>query len=125
MERARLRNLFAGAAIALASSVVVASPVLDGVRGLSIDVLTGLRWHVFGQRYDPATSPAVVVGLDEESFGTPPFDGAPLITWTREIARVLTAILEADAKVVGFDIVFPRSIEQSGLPFDKDETFGS
>jgi len=117
--------LFAGAVIVLVASAVVVSPMLDGARGLSIDILTALRWRVFGQRYDPAMSPTVVIGIDEESFRTPPFDGAPLITWTREIARVLTAVIEADAKVIGFDIVFPKSIEQSGLPFDADETFGS
>src|SRR4029078_8128860 len=42
-------------------------------------------------------------------------------TWTREIGRVLTAVLDGAAQVVGFDIAFPTSIEQSEVPFG-DET---
>ena len=78
----------------------------------------------FGDAYPPASSPAVVVALDEETFRTPPFEGSPSVTWTPEIGRVLTAIIDGGAKVVGFDIVFPTSIEQSAVPFG-DETLGS
>ena len=94
------------------------------MRGLSIDVLTALRWRVFGNAHAPAASPAVVVALDEETFRTPPFEGTPSVTWTREIGQVLTAIIDGGAKVVGFDIVFPTSIEQSAVPFG-DETLGA
>lgn len=103
---------------------MAASPVLDPVRGLSIDLLTSLRWRVFGNAHATASSPAVVVALDEETFRTPPFEGTPSVTWTREIGRVLTAILDGGAKVVGFDIVFPTSIEQSEVPFG-DDTLGA
>lgn len=87
------------------------------VHGLSIDVLTALRWEMFGRRQDPATSPAVVVAIDEETYQTAPFNGSPLLTWTGEVGRVLGAIVEGGAKVVGFDMVFPMSIEQSEIPF--------
>src|SRR5262249_48831545 len=56
--------------------------------------------------------------FDEETFRTPPFDGTPTVTWTRELAPVLSALIDGGAKVVGFDIVFPTSIEQSAVPFD-------
>ena len=65
-----------------------------------------------------------MVALDEETFRTPPFEGSPSVTWTPEIGRVLTAIIDGGAKVVGFDIVFPTSIEQSAVPFG-DETLGA
>ncbi len=94
------------------------------MRGLSIDLLTALRWRAFGNAHQPAASPAVVVALDEETFRTPPFEGTPSVTWTREIGQVLTAIIDGGAKVVGFDIVFPTSIEQSAVPFG-DETLGA
>ncbi len=45
------------------------------------------------------------------------------MTWTREIGRVLTAVVAGGAVVVGFDVVFPTSIEQSEIPFG-DETLG-
>ena len=124
MDRVLLRAAPAAFLIALAAGLVAASPAFDGLRGLSIDVLTMLRWRAFGNVHLPASSPAVVVALDEETFRTPPFEGTPSITWTREIGRVLTAILDGGAKVVGFDIVFPTSIEQSAVPFG-DETLGA
>jgi serine phosphatase RsbU (regulator of sigma subunit) len=124
MEPARLRAAAAGALIALCAGLVAASPALDRLRGFSIDVLTMLHWRVFGNAHPPADSHAVVVALDEETFRTAPFDGTPSVTWTPEIARVLTAVIDAGAKVAGFDIIFPTSIEQSEIPFG-DETLGA
>ena len=93
------------------------SPALDRLHGLSLDVLTALRFEMFGNRHRPETSPAVVVAIDEESYRTSPFKGSPMLTWTGEIGRVLNAVVEGGAKVVGFDIVIPTSIEQSEIPF--------
>ncbi len=124
MERVRLRALFAAFLIALATGLVAASPALDTLRGLSIDILTALRWRVFGNAHPPDASRAVVVALDEETFRTPPFEGTPSVTWTHEIGQVLTALIDGGASVVGFDIVFPTSIEQSAVPYG-EETLGS
>ena len=124
MDNVRLRAALAALLIACVAALVAASPALDAVRGLSIDLLTALRWRAFGNAHPPAASPAVVVALDEETFRTPPFEGTPSVTWTREIGQVLTAIIDGGAKVVGFDIVFPTSIEQSAMPFG-DETLGA
>ena len=111
------RDAIAAAMIALVAGSVVALPELDIFRGLSIDILTALRWEIFGKRHDPASSPAVVVAIDEESYRAAPFKGSPTLTWTNEIGRVLGAIVEGGAKVVGFDIVIPTSLEQSEIPF--------
>src|SRR5215510_10576857 len=108
--------------IVVVAALLAASPVFDGLGGLSIDVLTMLRWRIFGNV--PVSSTAVVVALDEETFRTPPFEGTPTVTWTREIGRVLTAILDGGAKVVGFDVVLPTSLEQSVMPFG-EETLGA
>jgi len=117
------RDTLAMSAIALACAALLTSPLFEKGRGLSIDILTLLRWQAFGARHDPATSPAVVVAIDEETSETPPFKGSPMIAWTGEIARVLAAMLDGGAKVVGFDMVFQNSIEQSEIPFG-DGTFG-
>src|SRR4029078_7174165 len=55
---------------------------------------------------------------------TPPFAKTPTVTWTREIGRVLSAVIDGNPKVVGFDVIFPNSIEQSEIPFG-DETLGA
>ena len=105
------------AAIALVCAAASVSPATRPIRGLSLDILIALRWDVFGRRQDPAASPTVVVAIDEESLRTAPLKGAPMLTWTGEIGRVLSATLEGGAKVAGFDIVIPTSIEQSEIPF--------
>jgi len=87
------------AAIALVCAAASVSPVARPIRGLSLDILTALRWELFGHRQDPAASPAVVIAMDEESLRTAPFKGAPMLTWTGEIGRVLSATLEGGAKV--------------------------
>jgi len=108
------------AAIALVCAAASVSPVVRPIRGLSLDLLTALRWEMFGRRQDPATSPTVVVAIDEESLRAAPFKGSPILTWTGEIGRVLTATLEGGAKVAGFDVVIPASIEQSEIPFGEN-----
>jgi hypothetical protein len=108
MDPVRLRAAAAGVLIALSAGLVAASPVFDGLRGFSIDLLTMLRWRAFGDLHLPASSQTVVVALDEETFRTPPFEGSPSVTWTPEIGRILTAIIEGGAKVVGFDVIFPQ-----------------
>jgi adenylate cyclase/guanylate cyclase len=111
------RDAAAIAAIALICAAISVSSPLKAIHGWSIDVLTALRWEMFGRRYDPAASPTVVVAIDEESYRAAPFKGSPMLTWTSEIGRVLGAIVDGGAKVVGFDIVMPTSLEQSEIPF--------
>src|SRR6516165_2160873 len=120
----RLRDAVFVLAIAIFSCALILATPLDRLRGLSIDILTMLRWRVFGSMHKPEQSPTIVVALDEETYRTPPFAGTPAITWTSEIGQVLTAILAGGAKVVGFDIVFPTSIEQSEIAFG-DGTLGA
>lgn len=110
-------------AIVLASlicSLIFVLPPFNRIHGWSIDALTALRWEVFGPRRDPGSTPVAVIAIDEESYETPPFKGSPTLTWTTEIGRVLDAVIEGGAKVVGFDIIFPVSIEQSEIPFGDD-----
>ena len=120
MGRIPGRDTLALAIIALISALTFNWPTLDIERGLSIDALTALRWRVFGNRHEPASTAAVVIAIDDQTYQTPPFRGSPTLTWTREIGRVLNAVVEGGAKVVGFDIVFPTSIEQSEIPFGED-----
>jgi len=119
----RTRDALAVITIALASAALFVSPAFERGRGLSLDALTWLRFEAFGNRHDAATSPAVVIAIDEESYQAAPFKGAPLLTWTGEIGRVMTAVLDGGARTVGFDIVFQTSIEQSEIPLG-DGTLG-
>src|ERR1700716_1734109 len=114
------RDAVAIAVVALVCGFASAPPPLTLIHGWSIDALTALRWEAFGARRDPASTPVAVIAIDEETYETPPFKGSPTLTWTTEVGRVLNAVIGGGAKVVGFDIVFPTSIEQSEIPFGDD-----
>ncbi|MGA7804784.1 CHASE2 domain-containing protein, partial [Bradyrhizobium sp.] len=103
--------------IALLSGLASALPPFDLLHGWSIDILTALRWRAFGPRRDPAIFPVAVIVIDEETYQTPPFKDSPTATWTTEIGRVLSAVLDGGARLTGFDLVLPNSIEQSEIPF--------
>jgi len=120
MSRAVRRDAVAIILVALACGVAFILPPFGFIHGWSIDALTALRWEFFGARRDPASTPVAVIAIDEETYETPPFKGSPTLTWTTEIGRVLNAVIDGGAKVVGFDIVFPTSIEQSEIPFGDD-----
>jgi adenylate cyclase len=124
MRRIGRRDIVAAILIALLAGAVVTSPPFQTLQGLSLDILTALRGKLVGDHRDPATSPVVVVAIDGETYDTPPFKGSPTQTWTREIGRVLGSIDDGGAKVIGFDVIFPSSIEQSEIPFG-DASLGS
>ncbi|CUT11527.1 Adenylate cyclase EC 4611 [Bradyrhizobium sp.] len=117
MRRIGRRDIVPAILIALLAGAVVTSPPFQTLQGLSLDMLTALRGKLVVDRRDPATSPVVVVAIDGETYDTPPFKGSPTLTWTREIGRVLGSITDGGAKVIGFDVIFPSSIEQSEIPF--------
>jgi class 3 adenylate cyclase len=119
-----IRRAIAVIVIALASGLVSTLPPFSLIHGRSLDGLTALRWQAFGPRRDGATSKVAVIAIDEETYDSPPFKGSPTPTWTTEIGRILTALLDGGAKVAGFDIVFANSIEQSEIPFG-DAPLGS
>jgi adenylate cyclase len=124
MRRIARRDIVAAILIALVAGAVFTSPPLQVLQGLSLDILTSLRWKLIGDRRDPATSPVVVVAIDGETYDTPPFKGSPTLIWTREIGRVLGSITDGGAKIIGYDVIFPSSIEQSEIPFG-DASFGT
>jgi adenylate cyclase len=107
----RWRDWAATAAIVALVSAFTGFVANESLAGLSVDSLFWLRGKLFAPAYAPAQSPAVVVALDEETYRQPPFDLAPKALWTREIARVLDALVEGGAKVVGFDVIFSTTAE--------------
>jgi adenylate cyclase len=120
MGKLRRRDAIVVIAVALICALASILPPFSLAHGWSIDILTALRWQMLGPNRDPASAPVAVIAIDEETYNTPPFKDSPTPTWTTEIGRVLNEVLEGGAKVVGFDIVFSTSIEQSQIPFGDD-----
>ena len=116
----KLRDLLVVGAVILIVSGVFTLPAFDRLGGLSIDVLFWLRHQVFGPRHLPASSPTVVVAIDEETYRTEPFRSLPKVLWTKHLAAVVDATLAAGAKVVGFDVIYPTSVERFLKGFDRE-----
>jgi class 3 adenylate cyclase/CHASE2 domain-containing sensor protein len=117
MSFLRRKDLLVVVTTAMLAAAVPFVPPFSSFQGVSIDILTALRWRLFGNSHAAQPSPSVVVALDEESYRTPPFANSPNLAWTREIGRVVEAVIEGGAEVVGFDVIFPTSIEQAEVPF--------
>jgi len=124
LNRIRWTSALAGLGIALACGALAAYPASGRLEGLSLDALTALRYAAFGERHAPSLSPSVVIAIDRDTFRAAPFKGSPTILWTRDLGKVITGVLDGGAEVVGFDVVFPTSIEESEIAFD-DETIGA
>ncbi|MFM7344651.1 MAG: adenylate/guanylate cyclase domain-containing protein [Tagaea sp.] len=116
----KAREIAVAAAIVAGVSVFPATPWGERVAGLSLDSGFALRHAIFGPARGPEDTNVVVIAVDEETHRTPPFGGLPQALWTREIAPVLNAVLDADAKIVAFDLIFPTSVERLIPGFERD-----
>ena len=116
----RLRGLVIVALIALAVAIGLSLPVTVTIDGIGLDILIGLRQLVVGPRHRPDDSPVAIVAIDEESYRRQPLADRPIALWTPEIGRLLNALLDADAAVVGFDIVLPTSVESFAPGYERD-----
>jgi class 3 adenylate cyclase/CHASE2 domain-containing sensor protein len=115
----RIRDAAVAAAVAFLAAVLVLSPPAERLSGLSIDSLFWLRHQLFGGAVPSRPSEAVVIAIDEETYRRTPFRDIPRVMWTPQVADVLGATLDAGAKVVGFDVIFPTSVESYIAGFDR------
>ena len=108
--RAWLRDLTAPLAAAATAALILFAGPADWLRGPSLDALLPLRAWIFDR--PPAREPLVaIVAVDEETYLRPPFRGTPKALWTPEIGRVLDAVLDGGATVIGFDLILPTTVE--------------
>ena len=115
-----LRRVVIAAVIALVAAAVTVHPALDALEGLSIDALHWLRYEAYGRLHPVESSPSAVIAIDEETFRAQPFADVPRPLWTPQLARVLRAVREAGATVIGFDAIFPTSIERFVPGYERD-----
>jgi len=110
-------------AIAIVASLIMAMPITQRIEKTSLDSLFWLRhqlqqtfpnWHTGKQPSD-----VVILAIDEETYQQPDFNETPRAMWTPQYAKVLNAVINGGAKVVGFDIVLPSSADTIIKGYDK------
>ncbi len=104
-------------------AVLAISPWAAPSRRLSLDYLLPLRHALFGSNETAAESPVTVVVIDEQSYRTDEFRDRPQVSWTGHIGQVIKAIDEAGATVIGFDLVYPTTLDQQDLLAGFDREF--
>lgn len=109
-----------GVATIIVAGALLALPALDRFDGFSLDALHWLRDRTVGPRFPAADSQTIVVAIDEQTYVTPPFNQGPKVTWTRELASVVTGLKDAGVRAMGFDIIFPSTMEVFTPGFDRD-----
>lgn len=115
----RRRDLLVVLAIALIATAAVESLAAARLGGLSIDILFFLR-HRLAPPAPPERPPVVIVAIDEETYRRPPFADTPRVLWSKALASTLTAVVDGGAAAVGFDVIYPATVEQFVPGFDRD-----
>ena len=106
----QFRNILAACLVAGVAAAATSLPALDRLDRLDIDVLHWLREQAATRQEPSQPSQAVVIAIDETTYAMPPFTGMPTVMWTPQLARVMNAVLDAGAAVVGWDMVLPVAV---------------
>jgi adenylate cyclase len=116
------RRLAVAGVLALLLGAVPLAPFLAYGERLGVDFLFMLRHRLAAPLFAPAESDVVVIAVDESTYRTAPFTNTPKVLWTRHWAQILEALDEAGPKVVGFDVIYPTTVDRPGLlpGYDRD-----
>lgn len=112
----RGRNLILAAAIAalVGGALTLRGGALDR---LSIDILHMVHARLFGP--PPMSQDIAIVAVDEATYQDKYFQELPQALWTPELGRVLNAVLDAEPKVVGVDIIIGTTADSLVPGYDR------
>ncbi|NNE41003.1 MAG: CHASE2 domain-containing protein [Marinicaulis sp.] len=101
---------------------LTASPIADFWTRVGGDFLTPLAAKIVGDEPIASSWPIAVIVIDEATHNSPPFDETPEVAWTPYLGNVINALHEANAAVIGLDIIYPKTIAGRGLApgFDRE-----
>jgi adenylate cyclase len=105
------RDLAAVAGIALVAALLSGTGWVSRLDGLGVDTLFWLRHQLTPSAGKVADAPVAVIAIDEETYRRPPFKDTPAVMWAPQQAKVLDAVLDAGATVVGYDITYSTSVD--------------
>lgn len=107
---------------ALLTLAIMSGP-LGFLARAGIDFALPLRHALFGPLFPPEASDVVLVAIDEQTYHVPPFDQTPKVAWTPQLARIIDAALAGGARAIGFDVVFPVTLDRPDLLQGRDRPF--
>ncbi len=81
------------------------------------------RNALFGPLFEPEQSDVVLIAIDEQTYHVPPFGETPKVAWTPQLATVLDAVTASGAVAMGFDVVFPVTLDRPDMLAGRDRPF--
>lgn len=81
------------------------------------------RNALFGPLFPPEQSDVVLIAIDEQTYHVPPFANTPKVAWTPQLATVLDAVTSSGATAMGFDVVFPVTLDRPDMLQGRDRPF--
>ncbi len=101
-------------------ALAIASPFADPLARLGVDLALPAARALAPPA--PASKVALIV-IDGTTHAARPFDQTPEVAWTPYLARVLDAVAEARPKVVGLDVIYPKTLALPDLAPGFDRPF--
>ena len=98
-------------------------PTLDYIAELGIDFLLPVAKWLQQSEPEAVDKDIALVVIDELTHTRPPFSEIPEVAWTPYIAQVLDIVSASGAAIVGFDIVFPKTLATPDLVPGFDRPF--
>lgn len=95
--------------VALAALAAAASLVAGGGMGLLDGLVYDLSLAVTDRRPGTADEPVAVIALDRDSLASDELAAMPRVFLSPAWARIVNGLSEADARAIGFDIIFAYS----------------
>ena len=84
---------------------------------LSIDLLHLIHFRIWGP--PPLSDEIAIVAVDEETYRDEHFSNLPQALWTPELGNVLDAVLSAEPKAVGVDIIIGTTADTIVPGYDR------
>ena len=104
-------------------TILASWPAFNYLAELGIDfLLPAARWLQQSEPQAIDTDIALVV-IDEATHNRPPFSEIPEVAWTPYLAQVLDIVSASGAAIVGFDIIFPKTLATPDLVPGFDRSF--
>ncbi|MBI2256922.1 MAG: adenylate/guanylate cyclase domain-containing protein [Proteobacteria bacterium] len=103
----------------MAALIGVASFTTYGIAldRLSIDLLHLVHFRLFGP--PPLSDEVAIVAVDEATYRDEHFSNLPQALWTPELGNVLEAVLAAEPKAVGVDVIIGTTADSIVPGFDR------
>jgi len=122
VKRARAARLPALALLSIALAAAVAAPFADYFARLGADFLLPLSVSLRGPAETREPDIALIL-IDEASHNAQPFRETPDVAWTPFLADVISAVDNAGPAVIGFDMIFPKTLATRDLIPGFDRAF--